>query len=151
MIVWASFSDDQPVLWYPPKVNGMRQGGLQRDVVYLNWPLAPSHMSPNAGGRGELRGLSQRVQLCTWSPNKHWRSTYIFNLWEALSSTENKLQWIVTWIFETAVKTWAGPMTPNSNRFTARKEKQLRKKTVSRGVINRYQIYKFWFRLASRN
>ncbi len=37
--------------------------GLQRDVVYLGWPKAPSHMSPNAGAGGELRGLSQWVQL----------------------------------------------------------------------------------------
>jgi hypothetical protein len=27
-------------------------GGLQRDVVYLGWPIAPSYMSPNAGGGG---------------------------------------------------------------------------------------------------
>ncbi len=34
------------------------------------------------GGREELRGLSQwgTVQLCTWSPNKLWRSNSIFNL-----------------------------------------------------------------------
>ncbi len=38
---------------------------LQRDVVYLGWPIAPSYMSPNAGGAVELRGLSQWVQLCT--------------------------------------------------------------------------------------
>ncbi len=37
---------------------------LHRDVVYLGWPLAPSYMSPNAGG-GELRGLSQWEQLYT--------------------------------------------------------------------------------------
>ncbi len=37
--------------------------GLQRDVFYLGWPMAPSYMSPNAGGRGELRGLNQWVQL----------------------------------------------------------------------------------------
>jgi hypothetical protein len=34
---------------------------------------------PNAGDRG-LRGLSKRVQLCSWSPNKLWRSNSIFNL-----------------------------------------------------------------------
>ncbi len=33
--------------------------GLQRDVVYLGWPIAPSYMSPNVGGGGEFRGLSQ--------------------------------------------------------------------------------------------
>ncbi len=27
-----------------------------------------------------VRGLSQWVQLCTWSPNKLWRSNSIFNL-----------------------------------------------------------------------
>ncbi len=30
-------------------------------------------------GKG-LRGLSQWVQLCTWSPNKLWRSNSIFNV-----------------------------------------------------------------------
>ncbi len=54
--------------------------GLQRDVVYLGWPIAPSYVSPNAGGGRELRRLSQWVQLCTWSPNKRWRSNSIFNL-----------------------------------------------------------------------
>jgi hypothetical protein len=40
--------------------------GLQRDVVYLGWPIAPSFMSPNAGEGGCcLRGLSQWVQLHT--------------------------------------------------------------------------------------
>ncbi len=32
------------------------------------------------GGRGG-RGLSQWEQLCTWSPNKLWRSNSMFNLW----------------------------------------------------------------------
>ncbi len=49
--------------------------GSQRDVVHLGWPIAPSYMSPNAGDGGRLRGLSQRVQLCTLSPNKLWRYT----------------------------------------------------------------------------
>ncbi len=39
--------------------------GLQRDVVYLGWPIVPSYMSPNAGGGGELRCLSLWVQLHT--------------------------------------------------------------------------------------
>jgi hypothetical protein len=29
-----------------------RPRGLQRDVVYLVWPIASSYMSPNAGGGG---------------------------------------------------------------------------------------------------
>ncbi len=53
--------------------------GSQRDVVYLGWPIAPSYMSPMRGG-GELRGLSQWVQMYTWSPNKLWSSNSIFNL-----------------------------------------------------------------------
>jgi hypothetical protein len=38
---------------------------VQRDVVYLSWPRAPSYMSSNAGGGKELRGISQWVQLYT--------------------------------------------------------------------------------------
>ncbi len=33
-------------------------GGLQRNVVYLGWPIAPSYMSLDAEGGEELRGLS---------------------------------------------------------------------------------------------
>ncbi len=51
-----------------------------RDVVYLGWPIAPSYMSPNAGGGGSLRGLSQLVQLCTLSLYILWRSNSRFNL-----------------------------------------------------------------------
>ncbi len=36
---------------------------LQRDVVYLGWPIAPSYTWAQMRGRGELRGLSQWVQL----------------------------------------------------------------------------------------
>jgi hypothetical protein len=49
----------------------------QRDVVYLGWPIAPSYMSPNAGGGG-VAGLGQWV-MCKWSPKKLWRSNSIFN------------------------------------------------------------------------
>jgi hypothetical protein len=47
-------------------------------------------MSPNAGGGGEgggVEGLSQGVQLCTWSPNKLWRSNSILNPWYNLKAT----------------------------------------------------------------
>jgi hypothetical protein len=56
-------------------INYISTRGSQRDVVYLCWPIAPK-----CGGVG-LRGLSQWVRLCTWSPNKIWRSNSIFNLW----------------------------------------------------------------------
>ncbi len=43
---------------------GLRR--LQRNVVYLGRPIAPPLISePKCGGRGELRGLSPWVQLCT--------------------------------------------------------------------------------------
>jgi hypothetical protein len=47
-------------------------GGLQGDVVFFSWPIAPLVycMSPNAGGRGSC-GVS----------NKMWKSNSIFNLW----------------------------------------------------------------------
>ncbi len=64
-------------------VNNFRdQQRVQRDVVYLGWPIAPSYMSSNTRGGGELRSLRQLVQLSVHrSPNKLWRSTSIFNLW----------------------------------------------------------------------
>ncbi len=64
----------------------------QRDVAYLGWPIAPSYMSPNAGGDGT--GLSRWLQLCTRSPNKLCRSNSIFNLWDYLiPSNINILFW----------------------------------------------------------
>ena len=61
----------------------MKIRGLQKDVVYLCWPIAPSYTSPNAGG-GSC-GVSANEYSCahhvTWSPNKLWKSTSIFNLW----------------------------------------------------------------------
>ncbi len=36
---------------------------------------------PKCGGGVAGQGLSQWEQLCTWSPNKLWRSNSIFNLW----------------------------------------------------------------------
>ncbi len=56
----------------------LQSRGLQRDVVYLCGPLAPSYMSPNAGGGGKLRGLSMSTAVHR-SPNKLWRSNSIFN------------------------------------------------------------------------
>jgi hypothetical protein len=58
--------------------------GLQGDVVYLGWPIAPSYTSPNAG----LRGLSQWAQLCTHITWQGAHNTleihhHIFNLCEA--------------------------------------------------------------------
>ncbi len=45
----------------------------------LSW-LAKSSLAyePKCGG---LWGLRHWVQLCTWSPNKPWRSNFTFNLW----------------------------------------------------------------------
>ncbi len=51
--------------------------GLQRDVVYLGWPIVPSCMSPNAGGGGSC-GVSANEYSCTPQEPK---SNTIFNLW----------------------------------------------------------------------
>ncbi len=42
-------------------------GGLQRDVVYLGWSIAPSSMNPNAGGGGSC-GVSANEYSCTQEP-----------------------------------------------------------------------------------
>ncbi len=51
--------------------------GIQRDVVYLCWPIAPSCMSPNAGGRGRVARSEPMSTAVHRSPNKLWRSNYI--------------------------------------------------------------------------
>ncbi len=61
-----------------------RPRGLQRDVVYLCWPIASSYTSPNVGGCVSANEYSCAHHV-TWSPNKLWRSTSIFNLWNAPS------------------------------------------------------------------
>jgi len=43
--------------------------GLQRDVVYLGWPIASSYMSPNAGGVGSC-GVSANEYSCTQEPKE---------------------------------------------------------------------------------
>ncbi len=56
-------------------------GGLQRDVAYLGWPIAPWHMNPKFGGREGVVGSQLMSTAVQWSPNnKHWRSNSIFNL-----------------------------------------------------------------------
>ncbi len=50
---------------------------------HLSW-LTNSALvyEPLCRGGGGLRDLSQWEQLCTWSPNKLWRSYSIFNIWK---------------------------------------------------------------------
>ncbi len=72
--------------------------GLQRDVVYLGWPLAASHMIQKAGGGEELQGLSQPMSAAVQRrPNKLWRSNSIFNLWSYQTyqnrGASNQLTW----------------------------------------------------------
>ncbi len=59
--------------------------GLQRDVVYLCWPIAPKDMSPNGGGWGGGDcGVSANeysyAHHVTWSPNKLWISTVYLHI-----------------------------------------------------------------------
>ncbi len=60
--------------------NWLQTGGLQRDVVFLCWPIAPSYMSPSARGGG-VAGSQPISTAVHRSPNKLWRSNSIFNLW----------------------------------------------------------------------
>jgi hypothetical protein len=55
--------------------------GLQRDVVYLCWPIAPSYTSPNRGGCGVSVNEYSSAHHVTWSPNNLWKTTSIFSLW----------------------------------------------------------------------
>ncbi len=55
--------------------------GLQRDVVYLGRPIAPSYMSPNAKGGGVAGSQTMSTGTATHrSRNKLRRSNSIFNL-----------------------------------------------------------------------
>jgi hypothetical protein len=42
--------------------------------------IASSYMSPNAGEGGFVGSQPMSTQVCTWSPNKLWRSNSVFNL-----------------------------------------------------------------------
>ncbi len=50
-----------------------RTGGLQRDVVYLGWPIAPSYKSPRRGEGAELR-VSANELNCTQEPITYGRT-----------------------------------------------------------------------------
>ncbi len=62
----------------------VKNRGLQRDIVCLGWPIAPSYMSPNAGGGGVAGPQPMSIAVYR-SPNKLWRSKSIFNLWDPVS------------------------------------------------------------------
>jgi hypothetical protein len=54
----------------PPPFS-LPKAGSQRDfVVYLGWPIAPSHMSPNAEGGG-LQGLTPMSTAVYIEPQKN--------------------------------------------------------------------------------
>ncbi len=63
-------------------VSGSSSSRLQRDVVYLCWPIVPSYISPHVWGRGGVGGSQPMSTAVIRSPNKLWRSNSIFNLWE---------------------------------------------------------------------
>ncbi len=61
---------------------------LQGDVVYLSWPIAPLVYEPKCGGGGCRVSANENrcAHHVTWSPNKLWRSNYIFNPWPQISN-----------------------------------------------------------------
>ncbi len=52
---------------------------LERDVVYLGWPITLSY-EPKCGGREGVSGSQSMSSAVHRSPNKLWRSNSIFNL-----------------------------------------------------------------------
>ncbi len=95
--LWLSSQNSKKIWKVTTGLSWARAGDY---VVYLGWPIAPLYMSPNAGGGGKLRGLTQWVQLYKWSPNKLWRSNSIFNLWargnliyEQEKNVKSKILW----------------------------------------------------------
>ncbi len=63
-------------------------GGLQRDVIYLGWPIAPSYMSPmGGGGVAESQPMSTAVR---GRSTKLWRSNSIFDLWAIVSTNDTE-------------------------------------------------------------
>ncbi len=59
--------------------------GLQGDIVYLSWPIAPLVYEPKCDGVGAgVCGVWANENSCahhvTWSPNRLWRSNFILYL-----------------------------------------------------------------------
>ncbi len=54
--------------------------GVSKYIVYLGWPIAPSYMSPNAGGREVVAGSQPMSTSVHRSPKKLWRCNSILNL-----------------------------------------------------------------------
>jgi hypothetical protein len=55
--------------------------GGHKEMSSISADQEPPRIWAQMQGGGGLRGLSQWVQLCTWSPNKLWSSNSILNLW----------------------------------------------------------------------
>jgi hypothetical protein len=51
--------------------------GSQRDVVYLGWPIAPSYMSPNAGGWGGDCGVLANEYSCAYGAQSSTTFSFI--------------------------------------------------------------------------
>ncbi len=72
---------------------------LQRGVVYLDWPKAPSYIAQKwGGGGGELRGLSQGEQLYTGAQinfgdlTTYWTYGYPTDIWRKKLTNYHLLQ-----------------------------------------------------------
>ncbi len=64
-----------------PGSGSVRPRGLQRDVVYLGWPIAPSY-EPKCRERGGVTWSQPMSTAVHRTPNKLWRSNSIFTYGE---------------------------------------------------------------------
>ncbi len=67
--------------------------GLQRDVVYLCWPIAAQYESKRRGEGGSFTGSQPMSIVVHRSPNKLWKSNSIFKLWHVPQSTYFYKRW----------------------------------------------------------
>jgi hypothetical protein len=69
---------------FQPNSQQWSQGGLQRDVAYLGWPIELLYMNPNAGGGGSCLVTANECSCIHRSPITRDLTPY-FNLWMEFS------------------------------------------------------------------
>ncbi len=63
--------------------------GSQRDIVYLGWLIAPSYMSPNAGGVEGVCGVSANEYSCSHGAQINFGDLTLYLTYARVSFTKN--------------------------------------------------------------